>query len=569
MVQPRVGKLVLCLLFLVTVRGIALPQIEIDLGFAGRFVPERMTLIRLTISGVEQPFSGSFRITEEIGNTWRGKASSLIEIPIPLVSNGEYEQLLPLYDFTHPLKVFLCASDGTSVASADVSLRDRVRESVFPLLVGAFPTPVDPEAVAVAASDLPAHWLAYDGVKSLWIGRIQDGLSRAQWEAIARWTLAGGTLVLFSGADFYPLDSPVLRELIPLSNTSLTMGEDGIRVLSGKPRLGSRSINGRADESTLLFVRNYGAGMVFLIPVSAFDLTEKEVAAVSMEVPPAQLVSLSDMNADLLEEIPVDRPGFSVVFLVVGISLLSLTLITSKVRSPKRIVLSLVAATGILSVLSGLYLSQAKLVNDVYALETTLYVGTSLGYQIEWYGLFPNRTATVRFEGEGVLPVMEVLPRDMRGVNYDVGWVKGEGLSLQLEHGERRVLRWGEDCTIPITIRYAGDEEVEIENRLPTPLSEAYLLVDGQVFSLGEVGIGTWSYTLGEGVHPEEVPSAGLRLHDANLAAFYNTIEPCYSVENGVWLIGGHVSDTLVVQDGVRQKVRVVSLYVLAGGEDE
>jgi hypothetical protein len=108
-----------------------------------------------------------------------------------------------------------------------------------------------------------------------------------------------------------------------------------------------------------------------------------------------------------------------------------------------------------------------------------------------------------------------------------------------------------------------------IENKLPTPLSEAYLLVDGQAFSLGEIGIGTWSYTLDEGIPFEEVPFARIQLHDASLAAFYDTIEPWYSVENGVWLIGGRVSDALVVQDGVRQKVRVVSLYVLAGGEDE
>jgi hypothetical protein len=164
---------------------------------------------------------------------------------------------------------------------------------------------------------------------------------------------------------------------------------------------------------------------------------------------------------------------------------------------------------------------------------------------------------------------MEVLPRDLRGADYDIGWVKGEGLSLQLTHGERRALSGGEDCTIPITIRYAGDEEVEIENKLPTPLSEAYLLVDGQAFSLGEIGIGTWSYTLGEEIPSDEVPFARIQLHDASLAAFYDTIEPWYSVDNGVWLIGGRVSDALVVQDGVRQKVRVVSLYVLVGGEDE
>jgi hypothetical protein len=562
MVQPRVGKLVLGLLLLVTVRGIALPQIEVGLGYAGRFVSGRITQIRFVVSGVEHPFPGSFRITEEIGNAWRGEASSLIEIPIPLVSNGEYEQPLPIYDFTYPLKVFLCTPDGTAVANAEVSLRDLKQESAFPLLVGAFPALIDPEAVTVAPSDLPSHWLAYDGVKSLWIGRTQAGLSRAQWEAIARWTLAGGTLVLFSGADFYPLDSPVLRELIPISNPSLTMREDGIRILSGEARSGSRSINGRADGNTLLFVWNYGAGTVLLVPVSAFDLTEEEGAAVSAEVPPAQLVSLSGLNAYLLEEIPIDRPGFSAVLLVVVLSLMNLTLITSKVRSPKRIVLSLVVAAGVLSVLSGLYLNQAKRVNDIYCLKTALYVEASLGYQVNWYGLFVDRVVDVNFGEEGAIPVMEVLPRDLRDADYDIGWIKGESLSLQLVPGERRTLRGGEAYTIPITIHYSGDEEIEIENGLSVPLSEAYLLVDGQAFSLGEIGVGTWSYTL-------VAAAAGVRLHEASLAAFYDTIETRYSAENGVWLVGGRVSDTLVVQDGVRQKVRVVSLYLLAGGEDE
>jgi hypothetical protein len=549
------------------VRGIALPQIEVDLGFAGHFVPGKMTQIRLVVSGVEHAFPGSFRITEEIGNTWRGKASSLIEIPVPLVSNGEYEQLLPLYDFTHPLKVVLCTFDGTPVASAEVSLRDSMREGAFSLLVGAFPALVDSEAVAVAPYDLPVHWLAYDGVKSLWIGRTQAGLSRAQWEAIARWTLAGGTLVLFSGADFYPLDSPVLRELVPISNPSLTMGEDGIRILGGEARSGSRSINGRADGSTLLFVRNYGAGTVLLIPVSTFDLTAEEVAAVRAEIPPALLVSLSDLNADLLEEMPVDRPGFSAVLFVVGLGLLSLTLIASKVRSPKRIVLSLIVVTSALSVLSGFYLNQARRVNDIYCLKTALYIGNSFGYQIDWCGLFANRSANVRFWGKRALPVMEVLPRDMRDADYDIGWVKGEDLSLQLVQGERRTLRGGEACTIPITIHYAGDEKVEIENGLSAPLSEAYLLVDGQAFSLGEIGVGTWSYTLGAA--SARVPSVRVRFHDASLAAFYDTIETRYGAWSGVCLIGGRVSDTLVVQDTVRQKVRVVSLYLLAGEEYE
>ncbi len=186
----RVGQLVLGLLLLVAVRGIALPQIEVDLGFAGHFVPGRMTQIRLAVSGVEHAFPGSFRITEEIGNTWRGEASSLIEIPVPLVSNGEYEQLLPLYDFTHPLKVVLCTFDGTPVASAEVSLRDSMREGVFALLVGAFPALVDSEAVAVASYDLPVHWLAYDGVKSLWIGRTQAG-RQASHARSGRRSLAG------------------------------------------------------------------------------------------------------------------------------------------------------------------------------------------------------------------------------------------------------------------------------------------------------------------------------------------------------------------------------------------
>jgi predicted neutral ceramidase superfamily lipid hydrolase len=133
------------------------------------------------------------------------------------------------------------------------------------------------------------------------------------------------------------------------------------------------------------------------------------------------VVSLSGLNADLLEEMPVDRPGFSAVLLVVGISLMSLTLIVSKVRSPKRIVLSLIAVTCVLSVLSGLYLNQANLVNDVYVLKSALYVETSLGYQIDWYGLFANRAATIRFGEKGALPVMEVLPRDLRGADYASG----------------------------------------------------------------------------------------------------------------------------------------------------
>jgi hypothetical protein len=561
MEHARVGKLFLVLLLLATVRSVALPLLEVNLGFSGRFVPGRMTPVRLIVSGVKHPFSGSFRIVQDIGDAWRGKASSLLEIPIPSITDGEYEELLPLYDFTHPLRVSLCTADGTVVATAELILRGRQRGAAFPLVVGASPFPFVPEAVVVAPAELPRYWLAYEGVSTLWIGRVRNGLTTTQWEAITRWTIAGGSLIIFSGADFYPLDSPLLRDLLPISDPSLVKDADGIPALRGEERAGVRCLLERDDGAPLLLLRRYGAGTVLLVTTIAFDLTAGQTTAVAEQVPPAELVSLTDVNADLLEEVTINRPGFPAATLVVALSLISLSVIVSRVRNPERTVIALVVVVALLSLSSGLYLNRAKVANDVYVLKTRLSAGNSLGYIGSQYGFFATRTTPVRYPLEGAVPVLEELPRSLHAGSYDIDWVSGEGLSLRLGRGERRTLRGGGACSLPVSIRFAGDEQVEIENGLDTALHEAYLLVDGEAFPLGEVVTGKRSYTL-----DRSLPGGEIELRDASLATLYSAIRSRYTTKSGVWLIGGCVSDSLAQHDGVRLKVRDVSLYIIFGG---
>lgn len=559
------------LLSLSALPAAAEPGLAVDVGFAGRFVLGRMALVQITVSGIERPFPGYFRIVHAVGNAWRGEASILLEIPLPAVTNGQYEQLVPLHDFTHRLQVSLYKADGSMVARAEASLRTGRREDPFPVLVGTFPTRFVAGAVTVAPEALPRAWFAYEGVCSLWIGRTRHGGPTAeQWEAISRWILAGGTLVLFGGTDFYFLDSPLLRDLLPLLDPSLTEDENGILTLSGRERLGVRRLIERSYGRTpLLLARDHGAGTVLLATVSAFDLTDADMAAVAELAPPAELVSLAGVNASLLREMEIDRPGFPAALLVLFLSLAGLSFIAPRTGRPggsphKTRLIALVALFLLLSLSSGFYLNRMKVANHVYLLKTSFHLDASLGYRLSQYGLFVAHPALLHLPVGGLTAVIEDLPSDLRDGDYDSLWVGGEGLSLRLTRGAWRSLRGGGESAHSVRVYFAGNEQAEIENGLDGPLSEAYLVIDGEAFPLGEVNVGWSAHTL-----DRSLPVDKIDLRNANLQALFAVVEPRYNIGTGVWLIGGTVEDSVTRRDGVRLKVRDVSLHIVAGGIDD
>jgi hypothetical protein len=426
-------RIVLPALLLAALSASATPQLDVELGLAERFVPGTLTPICVKIAGVDT-FTGSLVLTQKAGNPWRGEAISRVKIPLTLAGGGKLERLIPIYDFTHPLAVSLLDQGEKVLAEVKIDLRSRMREAAFPLAVGVLPFPFAEELVAIDEEALPHSWPAYEALSSLWVGHIAKGLPEDSWNAIGHWVSAGGTLILLTGEDFYLLDSPILRALLPLANPRLSLGENGVQILHGEKRPNTRTLLSRKGDP-LLFLRRYGAGEVYLVTTSAFNLEETDFKAIAAQITPARLIDLTQANAAILERTPLQRPAYLAGVLLVLSCLAGYSLVVLRVKSNKRMLVLLLATSSILCLSSGFYTNQTKVVNSIYEVKTSLYAQTSFGYQIDYYGLFATMDGRAKVKVRGQMPIIQELPRSLQQHSFDIDWVEGEGIARATARG--------------------------------------------------------------------------------------------------------------------------------------
>jgi hypothetical protein len=520
--------------------------------------------IRITFTDTE-PFTGTLKVTQRIGNAWRGEATAVREIPITLTGRTDKEEILPIYDFAHPLEVSLLGSTDIPLATQQIDLRPWRRDRAFPLTIGAFPHLLNPEAVSAAQSELPSFWAGYQAVSSLWIGRLERTPSCEQWNAIGQWVLAGGTLVLFTGEDFYRLDTLCLKNLFPLTDLDLQPEEDGLYTLHGKKRPGTEVLLMTEEETPLLLSRRYGTGTVFLVTRSVFALPASDLDWIQTHIPPAQsqLVSLAAPCQDLLARTTLDRPGYPTAFLIVILSLTTLSLATFFTKTTKKRLLWISGATIGLCLLSGLYLNQTKLVKDIYIIKTSICIQDSLGFELNYLDLFATRDTpvNVNIEVRDQEALVQELPVTMQNYCFDISWQQGRGATLFLKKREERTLVSFSSQAPPLSVTQATDALVSIKNGLNRELNHAFLIVDGKAFSLGQIKVGTEQYRIEKSETPFQEASVG----DASVNLLYQSLVGYLPLQQDVWLVGGWEYVSRERQTDTWLKVRDVYLYVIRG----
>ncbi len=549
----RLGMLLLAASIFLSVSALPAPQIDVSLGFSGYFVPERMAPLRVELSGVEPAFAGSLRIVEQVGNAWRGQARSSICLPI----NGAsliYEYAIPVYDFSQPLLVSLLDEQGHVIAQREVALRDKWREEPFIVSVGAFPASVAPDAVQMNETELPTKWLSYEGVSELWIGRTMSGLAVGQEEAIYRWTSAGGTTAIFTGSDYFRVDSPLVRDMIPLANPRIESGE----LLVGDLRVGSEVLLRSSTGEPLLVSRGLGAGVVLLVAVDAFSLTEAQYAELRDLAPSATRVDLSDVTSSMLQQMPVTRPGYPTAIAIVAVLLTALIVIVSRVRGGSTRVVYLLLVALACSLWSGLYANRTKQTYNVYEVNTEVAVQMGLGYTVACYGLaslvgrMDSASPKVRVRDS----VIQTLPRDLNEDSFDIDLLCDHDAVVTLSAGETRILRGGSDDTPLISMSFSGDEGVVIDNGLGIVLPYAAVVRDATSFPLGPVLTGIRTYSL-----PPEAQRFALGSRE--LSSLYAAVNKDYNLSTGTWLVAGTIIDSTVESGDYREKVRHVKLVLV------
>lgn len=556
MESSRLWMLVLCLVLFVTAEAVASPQIRVMVGFSGRFVSDRITPIQITVSGVESPFRGAFRITQDIGNAWRGEATSATEFPIARMESTIYTESLPLYDFAHPLVVSMTNDAGDTIAQETVDLRSGWSPTSLAVAVGGFSEPLGGSRTLVDAASLPTAWIGYDGVGSLWIGRLTGDLRQGQWEAICRWTHSGGATVLFTGSDMFLIDSPLVRDLIAIADPRVTADQ----VLVGDLRPGAVVIMRDDSGTPVIIQQHYGAGNAFTVTRNAHSLTQEQIRVLEKAVSPAIPARITRETQGMLNGMEVSRPGYPTALALVTCVLLSLMVIVSRTRKARRLPAYLVCASVILSVYAGLYINDTKRIADIYRINTKVSVQALLGYDIVAHGIVSIGSHPVTTSVSVDRTAMQELPHELTGHNYDISVVTNVAATVDIERGEERLLRDSDDSAIPVSFHESGDESIAIENGFEYPLEDGVFIHDGIAFDIGTIACGYATYTLSDGILPAKfVPDR------KDIASLYAAVAARYAISQGVWLIGGAVSDSNRSVALHREKVRDVNLIVIAG----
>jgi len=557
--RSQVGTLLAVFLALSPLAVAAAPRLTASVGFGGHFVPETLTPLRVHIFGIGNAFSGFLLVTQSVGNPWRGEAQSRMMIPLQLLGAMEQESVIPIYDFIDPLRISLLSEEQDVLAETTVDLRAHRKQAPFPVAVGDLSSHLDDSFVIADSTTLPVNWAGYEAVSSLWIGALDEGISQPQWKAIGQWVLAGGTIVLFSGAGFYRLDSPFLRALLPLAEPTVTV-VDGVSVLGGEMRHGAANVIDRG-ALPLAISHRYGAGAVLLCTVGPADVARNEVSQIAAAVAPADLLSLASQVEELQEATVLQRPGFPMVGLLVVVSLSGFTLVVYRTRTTKQTLVGLLIISGALCVLSGLYTNQTKTAALIYDTKTKLSIQNYFGFVINYTDLFGTDTGTNRTTVSTDAAFIQTLPRNLLEHDLTIAVQDGEA-RLSLDRGEHRSLRAFSSGALPVALSAPETGKVRVVNGLKGPLATAIVIRDGAAFPIGEVPVGEKVFPLRQAVSLRDAV-LGQEHHDA----LFRSLCAQFFFGSGTWLVGVREQASVQHIDGTRTKVRDLLVVAVAGGD--
>ena len=496
--RTRLAALTLSLLALLVASPASLsaaPRIDVTVGIAGHVVRLHYAPIRVEIAGLDDGTHGEIRVDQQLGNPAERPAQITHAIVHGALADGVYESTIPIYDPLNPLEVSVI-SGGRTLVSSTINVRMNRRTSPFPAVCG-FPAQVAADAVFIDPADLPRDWWGLDGVRSLWIGG-DAALSSAQWQAVAEWTLAGGSLVLLTGSDFYRIDSPTLRRLLPIADPHLATGSDGAQVLLGTLSTGSRVLLGPTD-APLAAAGPHGAGTVLMAALAVADLSSDTIDRIHAHVESARTLSTQLMAEATLREMTVIRPTYVVAPVIVAAMVLSFVWFARGVVRRRRLaLLGLCVAIAVFAVVSGLTTNEAKRPVDLYASSTVVSIQDGYGIDIGWHSLYSGRTREFALDrGGGGFPLQSLI-RSAAGTSFDaVSTPDGTQLPL-VAHDRRDLESYGRQPTL-LHVSVEG-HALQVANQTGDVVDNAILLANGRVHQLPPIPVGEQTYVLGDGL---------------------------------------------------------------------
>ena len=370
---------------------------DVLFGFDGQLIHYRYAPLRVEVTGLSAPVEGRILVKQFAGADPSNPVTISHEIARGRIENGTYEAALPAYDLVLPVLVQVLGPSDEVLASATKSVRQAGRGLPFIVFAGDSRLLSGTESI-VSASELPADWWAYEPVKSLWL--TEPLLDQAVWQALGEWVAAGGSLVLFSGSDFYQWDCPAARALLPFTAPTLRELAPGSFLLTGTPRAGAQVLLSRDDEPLLVRIQ-HGAGYTSLVTRRLRDLGDADLQRVAAHIPDAKrLVVVDRLTQDGLNDTPVVRPLYAFAPIVVTAVLAGF--VAFHRRSGRASFAAscalLLAGIAAAAVASGFYVNRAGSVAYEYTINTHFAVHTSFDIALDSYGFFSVTPTSVALD---------------------------------------------------------------------------------------------------------------------------------------------------------------------------
>ncbi|MDD5219637.1 MAG: hypothetical protein PHV11_03620 [Candidatus Bipolaricaulis sp.] len=526
--------------------------LDVAIGLGGRVVPALPAPLRVVCNGLSEE-AVRLRVVQNTGGTWLAGATISYEVPVAPSDAEECEEVFMIHDVALPLRVLLLTADGRVLARREVDLRSAKEDGPFPVGVGGFATRLPEPFALLSPAELPRAWSAYSAAESVWIGHTRSGLDADRWDALARWVLSGGSLVVFTGGDFFLLDAPRLRELLPIVDPILTTRNER-RFLTGDLR-GGAAVLASKEGIPWIVSAPYGVGTVTLVSTDASTLEGDDLSEIRSCVPRARAVSLLGITSDLLDLQPVRRPNALAALALVGLSILALRALAAR-RGRWRSA-AVIGVFGLLTVGSYLYAAPRAL-SDAYQTNVRWVVGGSLAASVTCSASVSaaRESVAVRVRADGS-PFEVLQPGNDRG-SYTVSATEGSAW-IALAPGERRLLAVQRDEPSFAQAALTRQGELLVTSRLPRSVDHALLLLDGEVFALPSLEPGETAWRLGD---PLPWGSRALGAEGDAIDRLFEGVARMLPLERGTWLVAGEVTETTSGTEA-RTSARDIVLYVI------
>ena len=542
------------LLFLVSLIALAAtasPQIGVRVGFDGQVMRYHYAPLRVEVTGLAEPVQGRIVVKQIRGVPGTQQHDVSHVLADGAIEDGTVMATVPVIEPLNPITVELQSRDGAVLAASAESLRLGIRDWVFPVIVGD-PLQLEATEAVIDSSELPSDWWAFDTAKNVWLA--EPITSATALESLGEWVVSGGSLVLFSGAEFPKMDSPVLRRLLPIDSPRLDQLADGTYILAGGLKDGAEATMLR-DGRPLLLQASLGAGSVALVTLRVDDITEAELDRVRNQIAAVRRVPTVDrVTSETLRSTAVPRPSYFVTP-VLCVALLGVLGVLARARQRQRsaavptFLMGLVLA---LSLWSGWYASAHKTFLSVYEARTNIEVLSSFGATIEWHTLYSTTPVEIDIEHQmAAYPLPCALPTT-RDVSFETH-SELEKSTYQLQRDERRDVLVNSRPRVDVHV-VPTSTGVEVENLTGSAITPAYVFVGDAVYEIPEIRVGTAVYPL----IPSRVPQ--------RLSGILRILRDWLPIrEGGLWVFTVWDEEETFIEEDSARKARQVTMRFVEG----